>query len=47
MARSTHSVLTGADRFERRAARRPRTVTERRTTTRSAIIRAEILQASA
>jgi len=37
MARSNHSTLTAADRFERRAFRKPKP-TGRRTGTRSAVV---------
>ncbi len=41
MARSNHATLSAADRWERRADRRPRPVT-RRQTTRSAVILAAL-----
>lgn len=41
MARSTHASYTAFERFERRASRRPR-ATQRRVSTRSAIIAAAI-----
>jgi hypothetical protein len=43
MARSDHSNYSAADRFERKAARRRRP-TERRQSTRSAILAATIAQ---
>lgn len=44
MARSTHAVYTAADRFERKAARKPRPV-ERRTGTRRAVIARHLVEA--
>lgn len=44
MARSTHATYTAADRYERRAARRPRP-TARRTGTRRALVAAALLEA--
>lgn len=43
MARSTHSVLTAADRFERRISRRPKP-TARRTNTRHAVVAAALAE---
>jgi len=37
MARSTHAHYTAADRFERRAARKPRLIV-RRSSTRTAVV---------
>lgn len=44
MARSTHAVYTAADRFERKAARRPLPV-DRRTGTRHAVVAAALVEA--
>lgn len=44
MARSTHASYTAADRYERRSRRR-QVPTERRATTRSAIVRAALQEA--
>lgn len=46
MARSTHAQYTAAERFERKAGRRPRP-TERRVNTRRAVIRAALAEVSA
>jgi hypothetical protein len=46
MARSTHAQYNAAERFERKASRKPRP-TERRVTTRRAVIRAALQEVSA
>jgi hypothetical protein len=43
MARSNHALYTAAERFERKASRR-RVAVERRTSTRRAVIAAELAE---